>query len=560
MNRSEEPKNKKREIIKLLIIVFLAAMLILTFFSNTIMNRSLPEITTVSVSAGKLTESVKCQGVAEAEQSYEVKAAENRTVQKIYIKEGQKISEGDKLFTLGSGQSESIAAAEAELTALELEYSKALLTAPADYTSENMEIRNAAEDLQLAIARRDTAEISGKEAEQKKLQYEADKTEGAKLSALKEQLTAAINSIDGDDYSNSPAGYIGDLVSLKNDWQAAENEYASAYKLYTEELKSDSEAAKSECDEKDTKRSNAKALYDNAKSSIRSELSVKLNDISSKLEALNSSISIYEENAQSGGMSYEECAADVQAKQRALERLRVDLAKAQNTDNIAHQQYELDLKSKSDAIEKKKADIEKLRKNCGDIEITSKYSGTVRKINIKLDEMTSVDSPLAIIDIDSTGCTLKASVEANVADKVSSGTSAQIANLWNSNISAVISDIRNDSEGDTKMKTLAFELKGDVTAGMNLELSIPLSTGDYNAIVPKSAVFEDQDGHFVYKIRSKSTPIGNRYYAERVSVEVLASDDNSSAVEGNINGSDSIITAFSEPVNSGDQVRLKAKE
>ena len=110
------------------------------------------------------------------------------------------------------------------------------------------------------------------------------------------------------------------------------------------------------------------------------------------------------------------------------------------------------------------------------------------------------------------------------------------------------------------MKTLAFELKGDVTAGMNLELSIPLSTGDYNAIVPKSAVFEDQDGHFVYKIRSKSTPIGNRYYAERVSVEVLASDDNSSAVEGNINGSDSIITAFSEPVNSGDQVRLKAKE
>ena len=435
-----------------------------------------------------------------------------------------------------------------------------MLTAPADYTSENMEIRNAAEDLQQAIARRDAAEISGKEAEQKKSQYEVDKTKAAELSALKEQLTAAINSIDSDDYSNSPAGYIGDLVSLKNDWQAAENEYASAYKLYTEELKSDSEAAKTDCNEKDTKRINAKDEYDRAKSNIRSELSSKLIETSSKLEAINSRISIYEENAQSGGMSYEECAADVQAKQRSLEKLRVDLAKAQNTDNIAHQQYELDLKSKSDAIEKKKADIEKLRKNCGDIEITSKYSGTVRKINIKLDEMTSVDSPLAIIDIDSTGYTLKTSVEANVADKVSSGTSAQIANLWNSNISAVLSDIRNDSEGDTKMKTLVFELKGDATAGMNLELSIPLSTGDYNAIVPKSAVFEDQDGHFVYKVRSKSTPIGNRYYAERVSVEVLASDDNSSAVEGNINGSDSIITAFSEPVNSGDQVRLKAKE
>lgn len=560
MNRSEEPKNKKQEIIKLLIIVFLAAMLILTFFSNTIMNRSLPEITTVSVSAGKMTESVKCQGIAEAEQLYEVKAAENRTVQKIYIKEGQKISEGDKLFTLGSGQSENISAAEAELTALELEYSKALLTAPADYTSENMEIRNAAEDLQQAIAKRDAAEISEKEAEQKKSQYEADKTEANQLSALKEQLTTAIKSIDSDDYSCAPASYIGDLVTLKNDWQTAENEYASAYKLYTEELKSDNEAFKSDCDEKDTKRSNAKAAYDNAKSSIRSELSVDLNDISSKLATLNSRISIYEENTQSGGMSYDECAADVLAKQRALEGLRVNLAKAQNTDNIAHKQYELDLKSKSDAIEKKKADIEKLRKNSDAVELTSKYSGTVRKINIKLDEMAAVDSPLAIIDIDSTGYTLKASVEASVADKVSSGTSAQIANLWNSKISAVLTDIRNNSEGDTKMKTLVFELKGDVTAGMNLELSIPLSTRDYNAIVPKSAVFEDQDGHFVYKVRSKSTPIGNRYYADRVSVEVLASDDNSSAVEGDINGSDSIITAFSEPVNSGDQVRLKAKE
>ena len=37
---------KKRELIKTLIIVFLAIMLVLTFFSNTIMNRSLPEIST----------------------------------------------------------------------------------------------------------------------------------------------------------------------------------------------------------------------------------------------------------------------------------------------------------------------------------------------------------------------------------------------------------------------------------------------------------------------------------------------------------------------------------
>lgn len=558
MNKTDIPKNEKSRILTALLVIFLLIMLVLTFFSNTIMNRSLPEITTVSVSSGKLTEAVRCQGVVEAEQSYEVKVSENRTVQKIYIKEGQQINEGDKLFTLGSGQSDSISAAEAELTALELEYSKLLIKAPADYTSENMEIRNAAEDLQQAIDKRDKAYAAQSEAESARKQYASDKAEAAEMSALKEQLTAAISAIDNDDYSNAPAGYIGDLIALKNNWQAAENEYASAYKLYTEELKNSSEAVKNDCDEKDTKRANAKAEYDRVKSSIRSELAVKLNDISSKLETLNSRINSYETNAQSGGMSYEECAADVQAKQRALENLRVSLAKTQNTDNIAQQQYDLDLKSKSDTIEKKKSDLEKLRKNSDSIDIVSRYSGTVRKINIKLDDTTAADSPLAVIDLDSAGYTVKASVEASVADKVKTGSSAKTVNLWNSNISAVLSDVRNDPEGNSKVKMLVFEVKGDVTAGMGIELSIPLSTNDYNAIVPKSAVFEDQDGSFVYKVRSKNTPIGNRYYAERATVTVLADDGTSCAVEGSINGSDSIITAFSKPVNGDDQVRLKS--
>ena len=44
-----DPK-KRRDIIKTILIIFLAVMLILTFFSNTIMNRSLAEISTEYVS------------------------------------------------------------------------------------------------------------------------------------------------------------------------------------------------------------------------------------------------------------------------------------------------------------------------------------------------------------------------------------------------------------------------------------------------------------------------------------------------------------------------------
>ena len=53
---------RRRELIKTLIIIFLSIMLVLTFFSNTIMNKSLAEITTESVGSGKLVERIKQTG------------------------------------------------------------------------------------------------------------------------------------------------------------------------------------------------------------------------------------------------------------------------------------------------------------------------------------------------------------------------------------------------------------------------------------------------------------------------------------------------------------------
>ena len=45
---------KKREWVKDAAIVFLAVLLVLTFFSNTIMNRNLPEVATQYVSDGTI--------------------------------------------------------------------------------------------------------------------------------------------------------------------------------------------------------------------------------------------------------------------------------------------------------------------------------------------------------------------------------------------------------------------------------------------------------------------------------------------------------------------------
>lgn len=60
-------------------------------------------------------------------------------------------------------------------------------------------------------------------------------------------------------------------------------------------------------------------------------------------------------------------------------------------------------------------------------------------------------------------------------------------------------------------------------------------------------------------VKSKSTPLGNRYTAERVSVEVESSDENSSAVSGGISTGDFVITTSSKPIKPDDQVRMKDK-
>ena len=67
-----ENTKKRREWIKNAAIVFLVIMLILTFFSNTIMNYSLPEVATQTVTSGSITAKIRGTGNVEAGEPYNV--------------------------------------------------------------------------------------------------------------------------------------------------------------------------------------------------------------------------------------------------------------------------------------------------------------------------------------------------------------------------------------------------------------------------------------------------------------------------------------------------------
>ena len=60
----EEVRN--RDWVKNAAIIFLVVLLVLTFFSNTIMNRSLPEVATQEVESGSIVARVRGTGTVQA--------------------------------------------------------------------------------------------------------------------------------------------------------------------------------------------------------------------------------------------------------------------------------------------------------------------------------------------------------------------------------------------------------------------------------------------------------------------------------------------------------------
>ena len=149
----EQAVKLKRGWVKNAAIVFLSVMLVLTFFSNTIMNRSLPEVATAFVESGTVNTKIRGSGTVTAGESYDVVLSQTRKVESVYVRTGDFVQTGDVLFLLSGGDSEELKQAQDRLDDMRLAYEKSLLNMDdADYAQENRNIQKAREALAEAKA------------------------------------------------------------------------------------------------------------------------------------------------------------------------------------------------------------------------------------------------------------------------------------------------------------------------------------------------------------------------------------------------------------------------
>ena len=559
-----EEKVKKRAWVKNAAIIFLSIMLVLTFFSNTFLLRSLPEVSTQSVSSGTINTKIRGSGTVAANQTYDVTIDQSRKVDSILVKVGQQVNAGDVLFTLQEGDSKDLEEAKEALADAELAYQIKLLEAMKDSGSSGAsaaakeaynawkEAKDNASEIYVGLkavnnakSALSAAEKTADEAKQHLVILAGGEDKLADIVNLKELLAQAEENLKNaeqevakaasdPDYINpeSPnhgaaeARYL-DAVSTRDAWNAAASDYRIKLESYN------------------VPETEYNVLYDKYVSAQQAVAAAQSNY--SAVTAKYGEITEESYNAANEQVKQAEKAYD-----SAMETLRAE----QNNKEIQDKIDALNNSAEQKNLEKLREKVNELSGAGGSNEVTAKVAGTVSEINVRAGGDANAQETLAVIELTDRGYTVSISATAEQAKKVTVGDTAEVTTYWwGSEIKAVLDSIKNDPQSGGRNKILVFTVSGDVEPGTNLNLSIGQKSQNYDSIVPKSAVRSDTNGKFVLVLTQKSSPIGNRYVATRVDVNVLAEDDVSAAVTG-LSYGDYVITTSSKPIEAGTLVRM----
>lgn len=573
-----ENKPKNREWVKNAAIIFLAVLLVLTFFSNTIMNRSLPEAATEYVQSGPITAKVRGTGTVESQGNYEVKAPQTREIRAVMVKSGQQVETGDVLFVLGNGDSAEIETLTDQIRQLRLSYQQTAVGA----TNYGGQLQKAQTRYNNAVAAEAAAlaQLNGNPDFQSALTaLESSKTELASAELnYKLANETALQSIDSllsafNDFETACASIGVDTLGLNdakyaisNARQALSSEDGSLasvttaydkladaeFKVKQFELEHSSEIPETMPEYVSLTTYLTQSLGYVSDDSKNNDVIDTVNALMKAIERNTSAQNLYDGFSSMFTDSYNAAVAERQTAEAALKTLQ-DSADDHNRQAAL---TGLSLQDLSYQIERAQQKLNELTGG-SDNQILSNVSGTVSEISVTAGTTATKDQVIAKIEVPDMGYTLSFSVTTDQAKRLRPGDSASVTSFyWGSTIEATLSAIKPDPKNPQTNRLLEFDVTGDVTAGTQLSLAIGERSATYDIIVPNSSIRSDANGKFVLVVQAKNSPLGNRYFAKRVNVEVIASDDNNSAVTGSLNYGDYVITTASAPIKSGDQVRM----
>ena len=555
----KEKGNKRREWVKTAAIIFLAVMLVLTFFSNTIMNYSLPEVATQYVMSDTITARIRGTGTVESGDPYNVEIKESRKVASVAVKVGDEVQKGDVLLYLDGMESDELKAAQDALEEKEKllqdardQYNAALLNpdiSAEDIQAANGNVSAAAYRQQITAAQKNIQPLEDQKKELEKqiadidaqLTYETDldAAAGTSVTAAESQLETTRSALEGANAAFQAAKANLDAANRElqqqtvsgNDTGAAKEKVAACQAAYT--------AAEANQNSAQTAYNNAVNTYNSAVANQKAREGSQTSSNLSKQKALLQ-VELYsvQKNLDDATKALEELVSLVTDKQ-SLDVLQMQIALAQRD------------------VDEAREEVDTLLEKAQGTTVTADISGTVTAVNVTAGNTTSPGNPLVVLQPEGKGYTMSFTVTNDQARKLAVGDRADLVNAWRyDDVEVTLASKRPDPNSPGQNTLLTFDVTGLVTPGQSLSITVGQQSGNYDLVVPNSAIREDSNGKFILIVESRSTPIGTRYIATRVDVQVLASDDTKSAVSGGLYGYEYVITTATKPVDAGQQVRL----
>ncbi len=567
---NENGGKKRREWVKNAAIIFLSVMLVLTFFSNTFMNYSLPEVAAQYVQSGTITAKIRGTGTVESGDPYNVKISETRTISSVLVKTGDKVEKGDPLFLLEDKESKELTDAQAALDKAMLDFELALLSGNiSNSTFQNVQNGN------VASINTYQSRIVAAEAEIDRWQKQVDEA----TNAINQLKTAQVNVDAGgtpdtgseqNKVNAAQAALNSDEVKIAKDkiseWQAAQATCQATIDKYNENIASSvsgngfvNQVTEDEYQLALKNREQYQSLINERQAFINNNPD-KVKAYDEKVKALADANKALADKQNSKENSTNSLTVQTQNWQTELDKRNIQLKAAQDTKEqlLKDISTELNLDYQLDSLQKQRDDIAKLQENAVGASIEAPISGTITSVTVKAGDEAQPDTALVTMQPEGKGFTMSFSVTNDQAKRLSVGDKADLVNSWRySDMDITLASIKPDTTDPGQKKLLTFDITGDeVTPGQSLNVSVGQKSANYDLIVPNSAIREDSNGKFILIVESKSSPLGNRYVATRVDVEVLASDDTQSAVSGALYGSEFVITTSTQPVEAGKLVRL----
>jgi multidrug efflux pump subunit AcrA (membrane-fusion protein) len=584
-----EKSRNRRDWVKNAAIIFLSVLLVLTFFSNTILNYSLPEVAVQYVQSGTITAKVRGTGMIESGDPYNVQIKESRKVESVLVQVGTQVAKGDDLFILAESEStevetqqQAVEAAETAVKSAQQSVDSAMLSFELKLLSQNVpsDVYQTAQTGATASMDQYRNEIIAAEAAVDKWQSEVDWYQN-KINEVKATISAlGVSNPDTTNETNklneAQKAYDSKALELSNAQRMADGYQStldqalldiSEYETTGNIAVSGGDAAGRYADAKRI-RDTYPVLIENQKATINA-----LTDQANKLQA-DVTTAQNTLNAKQGNKgSIDALNLEVINLQKEMDIRNINLADAtKNRDNLVQNianelnwsferrslaELRTAVTEAQEKLTKEQEKLAKLQTDASDTTITAPIAGTITSISVTAGDDTVAGTPIATMQPEGKGYTMNISVTNQQASRLTIGTKADLVNSWRyNNVDVTLTGMKPDTSDPAQKKMLTFTISGDVVSGQNLSISIGDKSAEYDMLVPNSAVREDNNGKFILIVNSRNTPLGNRYTASRVDVEVIASDDVQSAVSGALEGYEYVITTSTKPVEAGQQVRL----